>query len=190
MDAVRGLLIDEGHAVLSSRRITDRAGESHGSIRYHFGSLESLVVATAERETVRLTERQREMYSSRASFREKWRQAADFFEDDLASGYPKLLAELSALAWNVPGCRPGMQRLIEAWTDVLTAAVTDAVDAHGLDVDDRVVRGVVGLIRTSQAAMFMERLVGVDVGHKEIWELGERVFDWLEERGDDAGENP
>lgn len=190
MDAVQGLLIEEGHAGLSSRRITDRAGESHGSIRYHFGSVENLVVSTAERETARLTERQRDMYSSDLSFREKWRQAADFFEADLASGYPKLLAELNALAWNVPGCRPGMQRLIEAWTDVLTAAITDAVDTHGMAVDDSSIRGLAGLIRTSQAAMFMERLVGIDVDHKEIWELGERLFDWLEERGEDAGENP
>jgi AcrR family transcriptional regulator len=182
MDATERLLIDVGHAGLSIRRITDEAGQAHGSIRYHFGTLEHLIVAVVDRQTDRLTTRQRAMYESDEPFSAKWRQAMTWFEEDLASGYPKLLAELRAAAWNVPACRPGIRRVSEVWSVVLRDAVADAAKQYELDIDADTIAGVAGLIRTSQQAMLDDRLAGVDTDHTQIVAFIGRLIDDLERR--------
>jgi len=182
MDATERLLIDVGYAGLSIRRITDEAGQAHGAIRYHFGTLEHLIVAVVDRQTDRLTTRQRAMYEADEPFSAKWRQAMIWFEEDLASGYPKLVAELRAAAWNVPACRPGIRRLIEVWSAVLHDAVSDAAKQFELDVDADTIAGVAGLIRTSQQAMLDDRLAGIDTDHTHIVAFITRLIDDLERR--------
>lgn len=186
LDAAERLLIEDGYAELSTRRITDEAGQAHGSIRYHFGGLDALVVAVVDRTTARITDRQRAMYASDMSFREKWRQAMVWFEEDLRAGYPKLLAELYAAAWNVPACRPGLLRTQETWARVLREAVTGAACEYGFEADDTLVRGVAGLIATSQTGMLHQRLAGVDTDHAEIVVVIERAIALLENGQDTA----
>lgn len=180
LDATQRLLIDVGVAGLSTRRIADEAGQTHGSIRYHFGTLEALVVAVVDRTTATITARQRAMYESDRPFREKWRQAMDWFEEDLEGGYPKLLAELSAAAWNMPACRPGLLRTTQAWSDLLSDAVTAAAEEYGLELDDPIIRGVAGIIRSSQAGMLFDRLAGIDVDHDHILAAVDELIGVLE----------
>lgn len=182
LDATERLLIDIGYAGLSSRQITEEAGQAHGSIRYHFGTLENLVTAVVERATERIITRQRAMYAADLPFRMKWRQAMEWFEEDLAAGYPKLLAELFSAAWNIPACRPGLQRMNEGMSGVLRQAAARAAREYGVDADDTVVTGVAGLIATSQLGMLFQRLAGIDVDHAETIALIERTIDQLEGR--------
>jgi AcrR family transcriptional regulator len=186
LDATERLLIDVGYAGLSIRKITDEAGQAHGSIRYHFGTLEHLIVAVVDRQTDRIATRQRAMYESDEPFSVKWRQAMTWFEEDLASGYPKLVAELGAAAWNLPACRPGHQRTVERWATMLRDAVGDAAHDFGLDVDADTIAGVAGLIRTSQMAMLEERLAGIDIDHTQIAALIARLIADLEQRASPA----
>jgi AcrR family transcriptional regulator len=187
LDATERLLIDVGHAGLSIRKITDEAGQAHGSIRYHFGTLENLIVAVVDRQTDRIATRQRAMYESDAPFSVKWRQAMTWFEQDLASGYPKLVVELGAAAWNLPACRPGHRRTVERWASILRNAVDDAVQQFGLDVDDETIAGVAGLMRTSQQAMLEDRLAGIDTDHTQIVDFITRLIDDLESRARTRG---
>lgn len=182
LDAAERLLIEVGYGELSSRRITDKAGQAHGSIRYHFGTLEDLVVAVVERTTERVVERQLAMYTADMPFRQKWRQAMVWFEEDLTTGYPKLLAELFAAAWNVPACRSGLRRTNETWARVLGEAAKHAAREYSVDADDTVVAGVAGLIATSQLGMLFQRLAGADVDHAEIIAVIELAIDQLERR--------
>jgi TetR/AcrR family transcriptional regulator len=182
LDATERLLVDVGYAGLSSRRITDEARQAHGSIRYHFGTLERLILAVVDRQTERLTTRQREMYASPEPFSVKWQQAMSWFEEDLASGYPKLVAELRGASWNNPAYRPGIQRVIDEWSAVLGHAVAGASLQLDLDLDDETVRGITGLIRTSQQAMLDDRLAGIDTDHRSIVTVVARLLEDLERR--------
>ncbi len=183
VEATERLLIEDGYAELSTRRIVEAAGQTHGSIRYHFGSLEALIVAVVERSTIGITERQRAMYQSDLPFRAKWEQAMEWFEEDLAAGYPKLLAELFAAAWNVPRCRAGLRRTMEIWAEVLEEAVAGAAEEYGVDADDDLVAGVAGLIGASQQGLLFQRLAGIDVEHEATVAVVGRAIDLLEERG-------
>lgn len=83
MDATERLLIEGGHGRITTRRVAEAANQSHGLIRYHFGSLEGLMLATVRRSADRILERQHALYSGDAPFIEKWRTAMAYLESDL-----------------------------------------------------------------------------------------------------------
>ena len=105
LDAAERLLVSEGYAAISTRRLAQEAGVNHGLVHYYFGSMEELLVQVLERFTARLIARQREMYGADEPFIERWRTAWRFHEADLAAGYPKIWHELQAMAWNKPELR-------------------------------------------------------------------------------------
>jgi AcrR family transcriptional regulator len=166
MDAAERLLIEEGRAGISTRRLAREAGLNHGLVHYYFGSVENLMLAVFERFTDRLVERQRAMYAADAPFHEKWRTAMGFMEEDLAAGYPKVWAELQAAAMNHPELQRRIGAVYETWRSVLTEAFTAAAQEYG--VSDTAVPALVTLVMTFTVGMFNERLVGVDTGHQDL----------------------
>ena len=102
LDAAERLLVDVGHAGITTRRLAEEAGVNHGLVHYYFGSNENLLVRALERFTERLIERQRELYASDVPFVEKWRTAMRYLvSEDVA--YEKVWLELQALALERPG---------------------------------------------------------------------------------------
>jgi AcrR family transcriptional regulator len=176
LDATERLLASNGYAALSTRRIAEEAGLAHGLIRYHFGSVEELMIRTVERASDRIVARQRELYAGNQPFLDKWRTAMELFETDLRGGFPKVFAELMAHAWNEPRLRPRMRKTMEAFADVLSEAAGDAVVE--LDLDPHEVEPVAmgALVRTFQLGMLLERLTGIDVGHAELLDFIDRTL--------------
>ncbi|HET7170222.1 MAG TPA: TetR family transcriptional regulator [Gaiellales bacterium] len=166
LDAAERLLIEEGRAGISTRRLAREAGLNHGLVHYYFGSVENLMLAVFERFTDRLVERQRAMYAADVPFREKWRAAMGFMEEDLAAGYPKVWAELQAAAMNHPELQRRIRTVYATWRSVLTDAFTQAAREYG--VSDAAVPALVTLVMTFTVGMFNERLVGVHTGHAEL----------------------
>ena len=105
LDAAERILIEEGQRGISTRRLAREAGLNHGLVHYYFGTVENLMLAVFERFTDRLAERQRAMYAAEVPFRDKWRTAMGFMDEDLAAGYPKIWAELQVAAMNDAGAR-------------------------------------------------------------------------------------
>jgi AcrR family transcriptional regulator len=178
IDATERLLGTSGAAALSTRRITEEAGQAHGLIRYHFGSLDRLMARTLERATDRILERQRALYESDQPFVDKWRTAMAYLEADLASDpFPKLAGELLALSWNQPAHRDALRRMMEGFTDMLRDAVRAGLGDYGLEEDDVDINALATLIRTFQLGMLAERLAGIDIGHAALLSA---IEDWLE----------
>src|SRR5436189_5922731 len=82
LDAAERLLIEVGYAGITTRRLAGEAGLNQGLVHYYFGSLDEVLVRALERFTARLIERQRAMYQADAPFREKWRTAMEYIEQD------------------------------------------------------------------------------------------------------------
>src|SRR5919107_6386132 len=89
LDAAERLLVEVGHAGISTRRLAAEAGANQGLVPHYFGSMDELFVQVLERFTERLIARQREMYGADVPFIEKWRSAWGFQEEDLQAGYSK-----------------------------------------------------------------------------------------------------
>src|SRR5213592_1061193 len=131
LDAAERMLVEVGHAGISTRRLAAEAGANQGLVHYYFGSMDELFVQVLERFTERLVARQREMYAADAPFIEKWRTAWRFQEEDLESGYSKIWMELQALSWNRPELRPRVAQVNADWRQVLREAFERAAEEFG-----------------------------------------------------------
>jgi len=169
LDAAEGLLVDVGHAGITTRALAEEAGVNHGLVHYYFGSNENLLARALERFTDRLIARQREMYSSDEPFVEKWRTAMRYLvSEDLR--YEKIWLELQALAWNDPALKSRLVRVNDEWRAVLTDAFAEPHRRLGIDMP---LDALVSLVMTFNLGIIVERLGGVDTGHREL-------LDWID----------
>lgn len=168
LDAAERLLIREGAAGISTRKLAAEAGQNHGLVHYYFGSVDELLVQTLERFTARVLERQRAMYGSEEPFIAKWRKAMGFIDQDLASGYPKVWGELQALAWNRPELRERLRDVTEQWRALLGEAVAGAIEEYGLDESRFSVDAWTALVMQFNEGLLLERLLGIDRGHDAL----------------------
>jgi AcrR family transcriptional regulator len=181
LDAAERLLVEVGHAGISTRRLAAEAGANQGLVHYYFGSIDELFVQVLERFTERLVARQREMYGSDAPFIEKWREAWRFQEQDLHAGYSKIWMELQALSWSRPELRPRVARVNAEWRAVLREAYARAAEEYGLG-DEFPVDALVAMTMTFGQGFALERLEGIEEGHTELLDWIERWIVSLEER--------
>ena len=105
--AAKQVLLEVGYARFSTRIIAERAGVPLSQIHYHFGSKQRLVLAVLEVENQRLLDRQERMFESGIPIWMQWERACDFLEEDLASGYVRVLHEMIAAGWSDPRDRRG-----------------------------------------------------------------------------------
>ncbi len=170
LDAAERLLVDVGHAGVTTRRLAEEAGINHGLVHYYFGSIENLLVRTLERFTQRLIARQREMYAADIPFVEKWRTAMRYLvEEDMR--YEKVWLELAALSWNKPELRGEIAHVNAEWRAVLTEALAEPRERLGIDMP---LDALVSLVLTFNQGVMIERLSGVTTGHQEL-------LDWIDE---------
>jgi AcrR family transcriptional regulator len=168
LDAAERLLVREGAAGISTRQLAQEAGQNHGLVHYYFGSVEELLLQTLERFTGRILERQRALYGAEAPFAEKWRTAIGYIDEDLAAGYPKIWAELEALAWNRPEMRERLRAVDESWRSVLSDALSEAIEEYGLENSGFSAEALAALVMQFNKGLLLERLLGFDRGHAEL----------------------
>lgn len=168
LDAAERLLIREGIVALTTRRLAEEAGVNHGLVHYSFVSMADVALRTAQRATARLIERQRQMYEGPGTFLDKWHLAMGFLDEDIRTGYPKLMFELSALGWNDPVLAAAIADMDAQWRGVLTDAVTAGLEEYQLDAREFPVEALVTLIATFNLGIEAERLIGVDTGHDAL----------------------
>src|SRR5262245_18066147 len=173
LDAAERLLADAGYAAISTRRLAEEAGVNHGLVHYYFGSIDNLLVRALERFTERLVARQRELYASDMPFMEEWRSAMDYLMSGDVS-YEKDWLELQALSWNDPELRGRLADVNTGWRNVLIEAFEEPRRDYGIDMP---LDALVSLVITFNQGIMLERLGGVETGHREL-------LDWIENRLD------
>ncbi len=124
--ATKRVLLDEGYARLSTRTIAIRAEVPLSQIHYHFGSKQKLVLAVLEEENRLLLERQERMYDSDLPIWRQWEQACDYLDDDLASGYVRVLHEMIAAGWSDPEIGKAVWSQLQGWYGLLTTVAERA----------------------------------------------------------------
>ena len=175
LDAAERLLVEVGHAGITTRRVAEEAGVNHGLVHYYFGSIENLLVRVLERFTARLTARQRAMYAADVPFIEKWRQAMRYLVSEDVE-YEKIWLELQALAWNHPDLRESVARVNEEWRAVLTEAFAEPHERYGLEMP---LDALVSLVITFNEGVILERLSGIETGHQALLDW---IDQWMEGR--------
>jgi AcrR family transcriptional regulator len=131
LTAAKGVLLDVGYANVSTRGIAEAAGVPLSQIHYHFGSKQNLMLAVLDMENQKRLSRQATMYEADKPLWEQWLQACDFFDDDLASGYVRVLMEMTAAGWSNPEIADAVSAQIQGWFDLLTEVARRATKRFG-----------------------------------------------------------
>lgn len=129
--AARTGLLRDGYAKLSTRRVADVAQVPLSQLHYHFGGKQRLILSVLERENERLLERQSRMYGEDRPLWERYDQACDFLDEDVASGYVRVLQEMIAAGWADGDIANAVRRLITGWFALLTEVAVEAERKHG-----------------------------------------------------------
>lgn len=131
LHAAQSLLRTEGVGALSTRRVAKEAGQPLSQIHYHFGSKQGLMLALLNYIDARTLERQRTMFGSGDPLSLRWFRACDFLDEDLASGYVRLLQECIALGWSDEAIAGKVRALIRRWDSLLIEVAGEAMARFG-----------------------------------------------------------
>ena len=178
LDAARACLLDDCYAHLSTLRIAEAAGVGLGHIHYHFGSKRNLILAVLADENDRLLERQGRMYGDEAPLWKQWEQACDFLDDDLRSGYVRVLHEMTAAGWSDPELAAAVRSVLQGWFDLLTDVAARAEERLGSlgPFTAQELAALVGDAFLGAETMLLLGVADRDVPHRSALR---RVGDWI-----------
>ncbi|MGH3650140.1 MAG: TetR/AcrR family transcriptional regulator [Acidimicrobiia bacterium] len=131
LNAAKEALVETGYSGLSTRGIAQRANVPLSQIHYHFGTKQALMLEVLEVENQRLLARQERLYESDLPLWKQWEQACDFLDDDLESGYVRVLQEMSAAGWADEEIAAAVRSNLRAWIDLLSVAAARASERLG-----------------------------------------------------------
>ena len=119
LTAAKRALLESGYARLSTRRVAEAAGVPLSQIHYHFGSRQNLVLAVLDEENTRLLERQARLFGAELPVWRQWELACDFLDEDLRSGYVRVLQEMTAAGWSDDEIAAAVRADLRGWFDLL-----------------------------------------------------------------------
>ncbi|ADP80787.1 TetR/AcrR family transcriptional regulator [Pseudofrankia inefficax] len=162
VDAAEQLMLEEGYAAVTTRRVATLAGINPGLVYYYFGPLDNLLLAVFRRGADQILARQSRAVNSPEPLRAMWELASD-------SRGTALLVEFMALANHRKAIRTEIAnystRFHETERDVLSRLVEDEqVDLGGVPPS------VVALLMASIGRfLVMESAVGCTTSHADMW---------------------
>lgn len=170
--ATAQLMIEEGYAAATSRRVAAKAGVRPALVHYYFPSMDDLFLAVLRAGAEATLQRQREALSGDKPLHELWRLNS--------TQGAQLMLEFMALGNHRKAIRSEIAAYAERYGDMEAAALTQAMRAHGVDMTE-FPPGVMSMILTSVARiMLLEQSLGIDRGHEAVQEFIGRYLDRFE----------
>lgn len=131
LEAARERLLADGFGRLSTRGVAEAAGVPLSQLHYYFGSKQQLILDLLEAENTGRLARQAAMYGEDRPLWQRYEQACDFLEDDLESGYVRVLQEMIATGWSDPAIGARVRQLLQGWLDLVTGIAREAERSLG-----------------------------------------------------------
>lgn len=120
LEAAKKVLRQSGYAGLSTRGVAEAAGVPLSQIHYHFGSKQGLVLALFEYLNAQLLDRQHALFGDPTlKLSEQWDKACDYLDQDIASGYVRVLQELIAASWSDAAVAKVIRAGLSAWVELI-----------------------------------------------------------------------
>ena len=170
LQAARATLLEAGTGGTSTRAVAEQAGVPLSLVHYHFGSKHDLLASVLEHENEALLARQRELYATPGPLAEKWRTACAFLNEDIGSGYVRVLWELWAAGLADEALAERWRSAMGGWRELLESVVADW--AAELEIALPLTPRAIGaLITNIFQGVEVELLAGVrehDAPHREV----------------------
>ncbi len=172
LDAAERLMLEEGYAAVTSRRLADRAGLKPQLVHYYFRTMDDLFLAVFRRRAEQGLEMQRRALDSPQPLWALWR----FNTHPTAT---RMTMEFTALANHRKSLRAEIAYYAERFRSEQLHVVSSALSRY--DVEGEVPPVVWSVLFTGvSSVLVLERQLGMAAGHAETVELVERYLRRLE----------
>ena len=132
LEAAKKVLRQNGYAGLSTRDVAAAAGIPLSQIHYHFGSKQGMMLALFEYLNAQLLDRQNALFGDATlKLSEQWDRACDYLDDDIASGYVRILQELIAASFADAEVAKVVRDALMQWGDLINALARKAEHKFG-----------------------------------------------------------
>jgi AcrR family transcriptional regulator len=132
LEAAKKVLRQNGYSGLSTRDVAAAAGIPLSQIHYHFGSKQGMVLALFEHLNAQLLDRQHALFGDPTlKLSEQWDRACEYLDDDIASGYVRVLQELIAASWADAEVAKVVRAGIMGWVDLIVGVARKAENTLG-----------------------------------------------------------
>ena len=132
LEAAKKVLRQKGYAGLSTRDVAMAAGVPLSQIHYHFGSKQGMVLALFEHLNAQLLDRQDALFGDTTlKLSAQWDRACDYLDDDIASGYVRVLQELIAASFSDAEVAKVVRAGIMGWVDLIVGVARRAEEKFG-----------------------------------------------------------
>jgi AcrR family transcriptional regulator len=182
LEAARQSLRERGYSSTSIRAVAERAGVQLSLVHYHFGSKQAMLVAVLERENEKLLERQKALFAGSEPLSAKWRAACRFLEDDLESGYVRILWELWAAGLADEQLAARWRDATAGWRRLMAGVVEEWSREVGLELPIPAT-AVATLVANLFQGLEVEILAGVsedEAPHLEVLEAVAQLIERIE----------
>ncbi|MEE2852843.1 MAG: helix-turn-helix domain-containing protein [Actinomycetota bacterium] len=179
LDAAERLMLEEGYAAVTSRRLANKAGLKPQLVHYYFRTMEELFLEVFRRRAEEALEVHAQMLKSPQPLWALWRFGTD-------PAFTRISMEFMALANHRKEMRAEIAYYAERFREEQRQAVTTALERYGSRIQDEGqdidIPPVVWTVLMSSLSRFLvlEQAIGMSAGHAETLELVENYLRRLE----------
>jgi AcrR family transcriptional regulator len=173
LDAAEALMVDEGYAAVTSRRVASLAGVNSALVYYYFDTMDGLFVALFRRGADRSFDRLDQVLSSSQPLWEFWELIHDRSSSARTMEFIALANHRKAIKAEIADySRKFRKRELELLSEVL--------GGYGLDANQWPASMIVLSLSGISRFLLIEEEFGVDIGHAETVAVIEREITALE----------
>jgi len=169
LDATEAIMVEEGYAAVTSRRVEERAGLKSQLVHYHFGTMDDLFIAVYERAEREFLRRHLQAATSASPLRALWE----------LSTHPertRLAQELLALSNHRRSIRKITTRVLEQMHAINEAFIGRYLEEAGIDRQSYPPIVISYVVNGLSRALVAEEALGSAARHAEILAFAEALL--------------
>jgi AcrR family transcriptional regulator len=173
LDAAEELMLDEGYAAVTSRRVAAAAGLKPQLVHYYFRTMDDLFLGVFRRRADEGLAHLADVLRSDEPLRALWRHATD----------PRgtaLTTEFAALANHRKEIRVEIASYAERFREAQAEGLANALKRRGTELHSMSPLVLSVLLTSVSVVLVMEQALGMSTGHAETVALVERYLQELE----------
>ncbi|OBH24757.1 TetR family transcriptional regulator [Mycobacterium sp. E342] len=173
IDATVQVMVEEGYAAATSRRVAAQAGVKAALVHYYFPTMDELYLDVFRRGAAAYLDRQKEALTSDRPLHALW-------DTLVAPKDARLLQEFMGLANHRKEIRAEIAAWFQRWRDMQIAALDEIVRENGLDAAEFPPAGLAVVIAAIGRTVILEDSLGATRGHADAIALVNRLIDRYE----------
>jgi AcrR family transcriptional regulator len=173
LDAAAALMLEEGYAAVTSRRLAQRAGVNNGLVSYYFGTMDALFIELFRRGAERSLARLKEALASPQPLWQVWELTHDYTGNALTM-------EFIALANHLKPIKAEIADYSKTFRTLQLEALSGVIKDYGVDPERWPAASLILAIAASARFLHIEDAFDVHIGHAELVAVIEREIAALE----------